>query len=69
MRTFAADDSATIRKNMLRSRVIAAADRAGLVSPTKIPKELFLEVGYTEAEFNAIPELQRQLPIMETDLR
>jgi hypothetical protein len=69
MRAFAADDSDTIRKNILRSRVIQRADNACLAPDTYIPKEMFIAVGYTEEEYARIPYAQQKLPIAETALR
>jgi hypothetical protein len=69
MPTRAADDSTTIRRNILRNRVISMADLACLAEKTKIPKEMFLAAGYSEEEYNAIPNEQTVLPITETALR
>lgn len=69
MRSYAADDSATIRRNIIRNRVIAMATSAGLAVGTRIPKEMFLAAGWTEEEYNSLSALATQLPILETDLR
>jgi hypothetical protein len=69
MATPAADDFTTIRRSILRLRVIAIAVAAGLEPSAVIPKEMFLAAGYTPEEYAAFPTHQTQLPIGETDLR
>lgn len=65
----AADDVTVIRRNLIRNRVIAMATRAEIPHGQKIPKEMFLAAGWTEEEYAAVPELAKQLPILEMDLR
>jgi hypothetical protein len=69
MQNYSADDADTIRKNILRNRLIARTIAAGLADGSTIPEEMFLAVGYTKEEYAQIPSQSKRTPIMESELR
>ena len=69
MSTLAADDFDVIYNELRRNRVVDMCVAADLVSPCDIPVEIFLAAGFSQAEIDALPSIQRRWPILDAELR
>ena len=68
-RTYAAEDSAVIRKNMLRNRLLRLIADAALPDGAVVSRDMMLAAGYTAEEFQALPQSEHTVPIKDTALR